>query len=250
MINRLLNRAGLHLSYNDDPRLVHVQRRFLETSFDPFTLIAAPLIASGMIRTVVQVGANDGVCDNDPLYSLIHRFDFRAVLVEPQPGPAAKLRELHGGNALVSIAEVAISDQCGELQLWRVDLPEDDEASNSRITSMNPNHLKRFLKSKGSRTGIAPLMVRAVTFPKLLEEFGISRPDLLIIDTEGMDRIVLDQVVIDESGPGVIVFETNNLKSDDLEHCWKRLKAQAYQFILTERDAICIHPEFVSGLRD
>src|SRR5579864_2855167 len=43
--------------------------------------------------TFIQVGAFDGV-STDPLRKYIQTCGWRGVLVEPQPGPAAQLREL------------------------------------------------------------------------------------------------------------------------------------------------------------
>ena len=45
----------------------------------------------------IQVGAYDGV-STDPLRKYIGRCGWRGVMLEPQPGPAGRLRDLYAGN--------------------------------------------------------------------------------------------------------------------------------------------------------
>lgn len=247
-LNNLLNRFGYHVTCSHDPRYVHVQKRFLESALESFEVIAQALVCKAGLKTFIQIGANDGVHD-DGLRPLIADHKLQGILVEPQPHAAELLRERYRTNSNVKVAEVAVASENGVLQLWRVsEVTLIGKLKMDAVTSFDRDSLSVKLKRWGVKAELEPFSVKAMSLQGILEEYQIESPDIVMIDTEGMDRIVLDQVQLSESGPALIQFEINNLNSRDLEYCRQRLVGVGYRFILTERDVICIHPAYLRYL--
>ena len=67
----------------------------------------------------IQVGAYDGI-STDPLRRYIERCGWRGVLLEPQPGPAAQLRQLYKDNADIVVLEAAVDSERATRRLYTV----------------------------------------------------------------------------------------------------------------------------------
>jgi FkbM family methyltransferase len=240
--------VSLHVTSGPDPAFTSVQRKFLDRAFECGALLAEAAVRLGGLRTFVQIGANDGAHD-DTLTPLIKRYGLRGVLVEPQPAAAASLRALHAAHAGVTVAEVAVAAERGELTLWRLVGPERvGKLKLDAVTSFDRGHLEKHRRQSGADLTIESFSVPAMPLAEILREHELGKPDMVFIDTEGMDRVILDQVDLSAEGPAFIQFEFSNLKSEDLRHCHRRLLEQGYRFTLTNRDAICIHPSLVAKM--
>lgn len=242
--NSFLNRFNLHLSFEKDPGLIHIKRKFLESTLETFEVIAEALIRNAGLKTFVQVGANDGV-HNDGLGKLIQRHPLRGVLIEPQPHAAALLRERYAGRGGVHVVESAVGTQAGRLTLWRTTgIERSGKTKLDALTTADRGLLERQIKLMGIACSIESLEVPVLPLAAILAQHQIAKPEIVVIDTEGMDRIVLDQVELHEHGPAIIQFEASHLDSHDLAACHQRLSAKGYRFTLTERDVIAVHPDF------
>jgi len=152
---------------------------------NPLQLGFAALLSSGASPVYcVQIGAADGV-SNDPLRPILASQEGRvkAVLVEPQPGYAASLRELYQNSNSVEIFEVAVARESGTLELH---LPKDPK--DAQKASLNADQRKKF-----PTVEFETIPVRAVTVRELLEGAKFERVDLLQIDAEGLDYEILSQ---------------------------------------------------------
>src|SRR5688572_318932 len=75
-------------------------------------------VESGRVRSILQVGAYDGV-SNDSVYDLLRTYEHtRAVLLEPQPEPFAKLETLWAGSKRVTPLRAALSHDTGVRPLY------------------------------------------------------------------------------------------------------------------------------------
>jgi FkbM family methyltransferase len=145
-------------------------------------------------RTVVDVGANDGIYGSNS-YPFIAR-GWRAVLIEPDPRPFARLQKRFAGQERVACLNLACADQPGDLPLR---LGRD--ASHSSLASdFDPAH-------HGARSG-ETVMVKVERLADVLFRLGISRRfGVLSIDTEGMDLEVLRGLDLAQWRPDVIFTE-------------------------------------------
>jgi FkbM family methyltransferase len=97
-------------------RLAHVARRLAGRPCSAEEFLDQWFARPGP-KTVVQVGANDGE-QNDPLRRFLRRpGDYAAILVEPLPCYADRLRDLYRGRADVTIVETALGAEGGTRSL-------------------------------------------------------------------------------------------------------------------------------------
>lgn len=245
-INNLLNKINIHICRDKDPAYTFIQRKFIDNAFECSDIILATLIKKFNLKTFIQIGANDGSSPDDPLNQLIASNQLTGVLVEPQPIPANQLRRLYAGNSDITIVEAAVSTKAGKIKLWRF----NNEAKVGRlkldsVTSAHKSHLEKHKRISGTSALIEAFEVDALTLKDILSIGNLAAPDLFIIDTEGMDKVVLEQIEITETSPAIIQFEISNLRSHDLRECYNILFKKGYRFTLTNRDAICIHPNYI-----
>jgi FkbM family methyltransferase len=174
---------------------------------------------SNEIRTVVQVGAYDGVA-NDPVHEIVRRFGWNAVLVEPQPAPFQRLDELHSGNPRVQVFNVAISDRDGWRDLYVIEPSEGLPGFVEQIASFDRGHLMRAQKSAPKGIDLLPLIkavpVETWTFETLLMRSGIDHVDVLQIDAEGYDYELLKLFNPWGRRPAVINYEHAHLSLEQM----------------------------------
>lgn len=88
--------------------------------------------------------------------------------------------------------------------------------------------------------------VRCVTVRELLASHSVSRVDVFLIDTEGYDAKVLDQIDLATDLPSVIIYEHLHLSPSEKERCLNRLKAAQYETSIYGGNTIAVLP---MGLR-
>lgn len=245
-INHLMHRLGLHVTLHPDPGRIPWILKNLDAAPSPLRWIAPEMIRQHDLKTFIQIGANDGE-NGDPFSRCIAEFPLQGILVEPQPGACAKLRQKHGSNPRLIIDQVAISETAGHLTLYHfgsenIAVRGDKEVRADLLTSGNREHMERMRDTLGLTSPIEELKVPALTWQGLLQKHGMTTPDMVIVDTEGMDDVIVNQVVTDERGPAFIHFESLHLSSARLERCTDRLEQAGYRFIMSEYDLLCLHP--------
>jgi FkbM family methyltransferase len=172
----------------------------------------------GRSFTVLQVGAYDGVA-LDPLAGALNAFGWRAVLVEPQPGPFEALRDHHAGNPEVQVFNVAIADRDGYRQLFTVEPADDLPDWAPQMASFNRHHIiknaEKYLPGIAIAERIKVIEVPTWTFDTLLARSHTSRVDILQIDTEGYDLEVLRLFDVPRRMPVIVNYEHRHLSRSD-----------------------------------
>jgi FkbM family methyltransferase len=211
-------------------------------------LFAEHLISQGNIQTFVQVGSNDGI-HNDVLYPLLCKYELKGLLIEPQPGPANRLRELHSRNNDITIVEMAVAQSACNLKLWRA-CGEGliNGVKTDALTSFNRSQLEAQLTARGLNLRTEAFEVEAADLKTILQVYELTSPNLVVIDTEGMDHLIVQQLNLKESPPVMIQFESCHIPSYWLETIREHLKNSGYLFVLTERDVIAIHQSVVKQI--
>ena len=88
-------------------------------------LIEYQILKKGKKYRMLQIGCNDGVT-SDPVYSLLERYEFEAILIEPQSKAYESLEQLHENRPLTTILKCAIGKTDGVQEFYSVgeeDLP-------------------------------------------------------------------------------------------------------------------------------
>ena len=180
--------------------------------------------------SILQVGAYDGV-SNDSLYELLQSYTHtRAILLEPQPGPFAKLDKLWAESERITPICAALSDATGTRPLYMI-------ADAYKHMHPYPDQVSSFYKSRvevacsryvwrPASDSITSVMVPTVDWATLVQRFG--RFDFVAIDAEGYDAEVLQQIDMAETPPGIILYEHRLLSRRLRKQCERLLTSHGY----------------------
>ena len=173
----------------------------------------------------LQIGANDGFT-GDPLHVLLarERVDWRGVLVEPVAHLFGQLRQRYVHNPKLRLERAAISDEDGTAQIHYLQTDEGDTLWLQQLASLDPEVLRSNARQFGltnARTVVEE--VPTLTVATLLRRHALSRLDLIVIDTEGLDWRILRQFDLATLRPKLILYEHQHLAVEE--------RAEAHQFL-------------------
>lgn len=183
-------------------------------------------VLSGSELFFVQIGAFDGR-SGDPLHEWIVRYDWRGILVEPQPRAFAALQRTYADRPELSLRNVAVAEQAGTRTLYTVREDVADATwSTHQVASFDRDHVAARGPAAADESLIEPVSVECVTFEQLLG--GVERVDLLQIDTEGYDATLLGLFDFDAYRPSIVSFENVHLSPRELNFAIRRLIEHGY----------------------
>ena len=189
---------------------------------------------------VVQIGANDGI-SGDPLAVCFSKTRWSGLLVEPVPHLHERLVAQYRERPEVRIERAAVSTRDGDAALYRLrTVPGQSPEWFNQLATLDREVL---LKQRSSIPEIDSLVIEervpTVRLDTLLARHGISRIDLLVIDTEGHDLEVLRSLDFARFRPTLLMFEHQHLSETDKQSAYALLETAGYEFRETpEGDAI------------
>jgi FkbM family methyltransferase len=218
--------------------------------YDLFFRAAKKLLPDN--TNVLIIGANDG-SSRDPARQ-VWREGWHGYFIEPNPQAYEKLYDFVTDNDV--IIPYAISEKTGTLSLWSM-TPEMSEAyakvtkdHGSCFTSFNREHIVSHLKKKlpskvkalGIKNMVKEITVECFSLYDIMEKYRITKVDLVQIDTEGMDRIMVEQLVYciqhRSIKPRLILFEHRHLSEEDAEAAREALRNERYTVEIMRNDTI------------
>jgi FkbM family methyltransferase len=226
-IRALLARAGYRIEgIRYTPRHLFDPAAVRSLEFDD--AVARHMFERGQDCTFIQVGAYDGV-STDPLRKYIERCGWRGVMLEPQPGPAGRLRNLYRENPGIVVLEAALDRNHGHRTLYTI---ESDQvpAWAGGMASFDRDHL---LKHDYLIPGIAGLVreltVECITFEDVIDRLPSARLDLLQIDAEGADGVILSLFPFERIRPAIVHWEIKNMSKTAQEDALDLVRRHGYQ---------------------
>jgi FkbM family methyltransferase len=183
----------------------------------------------GAIDTVVQVGVFDGVT-GDPLSPQVFKAARSIILIEPQPRCVELLRKRYDGDARVKVLDAAIAEGEVEITLYA-------ESESSQRASVNRAHVAKFAGGKAAVSH----QVRCITPHQLYTMLGSKAPDLLQVDTEGMDWTIIAGLFDVGCFPRVLNFESFHLTQHQRSASRFLLARNGYKFLEYEYDTCAVH---------
>lgn len=196
----------------------------------------------------VQVGSNDGQ-KLDPLHAEITRRAWRGVLVEPVPYIFDRLRATHAGNPRLALENVAVADADGSRPFHYLpersdgaDVPEWYDALGSFRRDVIAKHRDQI---PDIEQHIETMDVPCLTFSSLCARHGLTKLDLVHIDTEGYDYEVVRRIDLDALEPKVVLYEHFHLDAATKQACADHLAAHGYEALTNGMDALCLRPDLV-----
>lgn len=165
----------------------------------------------------------------DPLRKYIERCGWRGVMLEPQPGPASRLRELYKENQGIAVVEAAIDDQCRTRTLYTVEADYDVPTWAGGMASFDRNHiLKHDYLIPNIASRVRELQVNCTVFSEVLERLPGERLDLLQVDAEGADGYVLSLFPFEQIKPAIVQWEIKNMTRQQQEETLDLLGGHGY----------------------
>ena len=172
----------------------------------------------------VEAGALDGV--HLSCTFALERVGWTGLLVEPVKAQAEACREsrpnshvIHGalvapgGPETIEIASVSGSSHEALSALSYVPGVADED--NARSASIS-----------GRGYDITVEHAPAITLDEALEQSGVGRPDVIVLDVEGAELQALDGLSLDAVKPRVLLIEANSGNKDHLFSCNDRMLAE------------------------
>jgi FkbM family methyltransferase len=152
-VKQLLGRIGYRIEGTRyTPR--HLYRsECLRTSISD-NVICRHMFEHGQACNFIQVGAYDGV-STDPLGRYVERCGWKGVTLEPQPGPAAQLRQLYKNNPAIVVLEAAVDKERMVRTLYTVELPKKSWRHRFVRSGANPETGLSHTRNRKTDTGIA-----------------------------------------------------------------------------------------------
>lgn len=248
-LRKLLSARGLDITTKNVVELHDVysyieQQRHLDTLGVFLEKFVVRLREANQEPFFVQIGANDGVYDDD-FNEYIKTFHLKGILVEPLPEFFEKLKLNYKDYADSLIFEnIAVaSDQQKELQLFTFDKPQEgDELRIDVFTTTNKQRLEKIKNRLNIQANIIGLNVPCLSFESLLNKHSISSVPIIIIDTEGYDFEILKQINFEKYKPLIVQFEHCNLKPKIRLECYQYMVKKGYNLYLSWKDTIAVLP--------
>ena len=202
----------------------------------------------------VQVGANDGKT-GDPVFPFVQQYSVSGLLLEPQPLVFEALKENYEGQEQLIFENVALGKTEGEMMLYQVsdDIKSVYDAAvpgnTTGIASFDKTHIERQLKKNIPTYLDKPIdhyikseAVPTRPFNTLFDTHGITRVDLLQIDTEGYDYVILQQFFENcDFLPDIINYESFNMSFEEQEACAEMLRSKGYALFNHAKNDTCAY---------
>ncbi len=202
----------------------------------------------------IQAGGNDGFM-NDPVFRFIKKYGWKGIITEPQKEVfERRLKRTYRNAPNVILENIAISGKDEKKTLYKLGISRARWATglagfrkDTLIKQIEINYVARKAKKEGIRLPenpedcIVSEEIRCLSLPTLMKRHGLPRLDLLQLDTEGYDFEIIRGIDFSHLTPGMISFETEHLKPEELQACEALLRKHHYRICKFKRDAIAIH---------
>ncbi len=181
----------------------------------------------------VQIGANDGRTV-DPLYPLV-KPSWSGVLVEPNPVAFEKLCDNYRNDKRqnMQFINAAITDKDGTCKIY---CPND--ASESVKSSVIKSVAK--ISVCKTKTELIACDVRSMTLAALFAQCSIKELELLLVDTEGCDGGIMEQLISSDVRPSIIQFEHAFIDAKQIQFIYSNLEKIGYKLLAVENDTIAV----------
>ena len=168
-------------------------------------------------NNIIQIGAHDGIVGEEyGFIELIRESHNNVLMVEPVPAYMKLLKQnLYETKSSIRFVESGVRNYNG----------------NSRIT------LEGGMSSfKGAFNTHPSIEVSVITIDALLAEAAFPIIDLLLLDTEGCEREIIESLDLSKTDVRTIRWEYHNLTAEDNKFITTKLSALGYNLDYCSHD--------------
>ena len=188
-----------------DKNLIKNNRIIGNKSFLDIERILKYLIKNNIIKSLVQIGANDGQ-RFDVLNTFIKEYKLNCILVEPIKEYFEELKKNYKNFENISFENSLISVNNEIFHIYKVDtkyLNQYDEHVKG-ISSFDYKHL---IKHGVKKKHVTKQKINSITLKELLLKYNYHNFDLLFIDAEGYDGKIVNDFLTSSPIRPYIIFE-------------------------------------------
>ena len=148
--------------------------------------------------TYLDIGAHDPVLNNNTF--LFYALGSRGVLVEPNPVMVAKLRDQRPGDTVLAVGVGVTDAPAADYYIMHGD---------GQLNTFSKEEALELQRERGSSVLDRVVSIPLVNVNRILgDHFSPGGPDVLSIDTEGMDLEILRSLDFARFRPKIICAET------------------------------------------
>ena len=241
MVRQALRRLGYNIEgVRYTPRQLLEPERLRALEFDD--VVCRHMFEHRRECVFIQVGAYDGV-STDPLRRYIGPCGWRGVMLEPQPRPAARLRELYAGDEGIVILEAAVDAQRGTRSLFTIECDALPAWAGGMASFDRAHLLKHDYLIPGIAEKVRELTVDCITFDEALDRLAGQRLDILQIDAEGADGHLLSLFPFGRAKPAIVQWEVKNMSRAQQEAALELLGGHGYRVARSgDEDMLAVLP--------
>jgi FkbM family methyltransferase len=195
-------------------------------------------------KTVLQVGANDGV-RKDPVRPLLKKYGLTAVLVEPMPHLFEALKKNYADCPNIRFENIAVSSNSGTTPIFQIDpaakqFPDWIQGTATLDRNVIMKHqVASGISASEYEQHIKETPVPILTVRDLLAKHSdLDGFSIVVIDTEGHDFEVVKSVLACRILPTLISYEHKHLSIEDQIECRSSLSRRDYQLLSGGDDTI------------
>lgn len=193
----------------------------------------------------LQIGAMDGK-RFDLLYAHLISGDWNGLLVEPVPEMFELLQKNYAGCSGLILENCAVADYEGVLGLSCIDPGVVEKGLVTEnllgVTTARQDNLQIGSDAFHNRYPfilkeyVRHIEVPCYTLPRLLTKHNVTKIDLVMTDTEGMDWIILRQLDLKTYEPSIICLEYTQLGAAGVPECVGHFLNHGYQMAICRED--------------
>ena len=242
MKNKFLKKFVGWLGYKlIDKDFVKNNRIIEDTSFLEIDKILNYLIKNNIVKSLVQIGANDGK-RFDNLSKFIRNYKVKSLLVEPIEEHFKDLKKNYENVENIYFENSLISVNNEISHLYKVNEKSFAQYGDhiKGISSFSYNHL---IKHGVKKKDIIKQKANSITISELLIKHKFDNFDLLFVDAEGYDGTIINDFLINNNIRPYIIFEYIHIDNQTFKTLVNNFRNLDYIFFPINENIICIPKE-------
>lgn len=197
---------------------------------------------------MVNVGACDGVLFDDVTPWLKKIPHAKAILVEPIPYNQQRLRRNYPDANRFIIEPVAVADRPGTIRIKTFDESAIEEGrlpiefvgcssiAGTNLMSGKDAWGKDDINFESYASHLRSIDVKAERLQSILDRHQVDYIDAFLVDCEGADWQVFDQLDFSRYKPGLVKVEIGALGAEDIGNVILKLKSNSYRLGIHAED--------------